>query len=812
MKQRIRRNSRAHVLAHSMAVCALLATSNAYAGYWTPAINYYEVETVRFPLGMGAKAIPNLAADGPRLSAEALRVPMTEKDPDRGYVLRFNDPTFGDGDAFTYLYPRNPTMRDQASMSLWIKPTDTRNQVIAARGDLQSGFTLQLETQYISDKVNLAFVFWDDERPHVIRSRNSLERDTWHHIVITQSSNVLDRPAHVAMYLDGVLEDRSDANVPDGGLLGGDGTIATIGSASKSGYLANSAHYARDLRSTDPIGDVRPFARAGMSEYRMFLGRTLLCSDKTASGDPLVRNSHVPPGTLCSVASDVTSLAQDRMEQASFRARIPLLADAKEHNFRGLHLFDDAPAPCRDCNPRFIADDRGVRQTVARFDGHQKITYQHVPGTSAIGNWAAPYGVSMWIKPDAAGGDDPQTLFASGNQEEGHYRRAGFHIYMQNGKIFAGAWDGECAAGRWRWVSATLPPKGLWQHVAVSYDAPSMTIEQPAGLQLFVNGVVADTKETRHIGGITSPAPTVIGATSPTGACNGAEAAKPDGQFFTGEISELKTFHAPITQAQARQLASRYPNAYEPRYKRLSYPRMDSQAGPQIPRVRGLDYVDVAASTSQNLWVDNEVNPSVELRLRVDWSKPVAKWTGYHEFPHSPQQDCEYVLGGFFWSQPSVPAEEPASALFCFSPRKIGQGLPPFSIGLYYPAYGETLYLTVVDQIMPDEMLKKLAVYSENQGVKDLRSDIRLDVGAYNMIVQMKTEYPWRPGSAPTPNYVSPIYQGAPALVRQVFANDLPAEARITFVQPVIDARPDVAYVDQRRLLDEFDMQLSKDR
>ncbi|HAE26705.1 MULTISPECIES: hypothetical protein [Hyphomonas] len=97
----------------------------------------------------------------------------------------------------------------------------------------------------------------------------------------------------------------------------------------------------------------------------------------------------------------------------------------------------------------------------------------------------------------------------------------------------------------------------------------------------------------------------------------------------------------------------------------------------------------------------------------------------------------------------------------------------------------------------------------------DLYSVIDLNVGAYNMILQMNSGSFDINKQTPAPNYVSPMYQSVPALVKQILAyeKDAPLDRQVTFVLPwaaIVSSDP--VYVDQQQLLDDFDMQLSKDR
>lgn len=805
----------------------LLAAPLALAAYWTVPVNYYQLERIRYPLAIGETAVtklPNLGVAQKNVGTAEIRSGRLagKLDPERGLSGVFNTTQ---APQLVYPYPEGLSEKGEASLSLWIKLDIDGNgdRVIAARGDVSAGFTLHTLGR------KLVFVYWDGTGKAAVKSKRELQTGEWYNVIVTQSSSRAPQGPYTAIYVNGVLEAAGGSDIRSGGLLAGTGQgPGTIGSASTSGYLYTShsgfSDYRRNGSDASPIDGVQSFANALLSDFRLFYGEdtasakaaTLVCSDKTSDGDVRAANTQMLVGSRCVITSDISSISQNRVEQASYLARLPFQREPSDHNFIGLSSLGNAQVNCTTCKlPDFVEDNLQLRHSVARFTGSEIVEYiPSLPTPLLMGDWKAPYSVSMWVK--SAPGGDPQraqTLYQVGN--EGTLRQSeGFHIYLHDGDIFAGVWSGQCGEGVW--ARGRGPSAGVWQHIAVSFDAPQNQAAPgaPNGLQVFLNGELVGSADTRAI---LAPKPhtTAIGQTGPAGGCGDAHPVPFYAQGFRGEMSEIKVLRGPITAPQARQFASRFPNAYTPDIDVVEYPQRRAEPDSEIPQIKRMTYFNSVPTEENGFWAADKVNPSVNLEWVIDWREAIPRWTGFTE-KQIADKDCEYMLGGFFWYKADVPPEETSSVLLCFSPWKISESLPPFSIGLYYPEYQETLYLTVVDRMLTPDDLEQLAHYGdEDYPAPDLFSKINLNVGAYNMILQLSSGRFDLNKQWPAPNFVSPIYQGAPSLLKQTFAFDAnpPPHGQVTFVWPWAAVYLlDPAYVDQQQLLDDFDMQLSKDR
>ncbi len=796
----------------------------ADAAYWTRPVNYYALDTLRYPMTETGPVslIPSVAAgvDGLRYGATVRGGSLTGvEDAERGLVARFDRNAKA---RVRHPFPNaeHGGSETSASLSFWINLSDAEDQMIAARGDRRAGYSLSLQGG------RLTFVYWANggESPldrHGLQSVTTLRPGAWRNVIITQASGKAEGGAYVAIYVDGVLQASARSDIPGSGLLGdraGDSNAA-LGGAMAEGWLWIDDTFDPYRRDEADGGKIRstglwPFMSARLSEFRYFGGLMLVCSDKTRSrAEYAAGNREIEVGARCPLTSDVASLAQDRIEQASYLARLPLRADVGDHNFAGLGVPNRALA---GSHPTFVADPMGLRQTVAHFDGRQRVDFDMLPQSAlSLSDYTPPYSLSMWINPDAATlGAGAMTLFALGDKNEG------LRIHLDRGRVAAGLWNHLAPACQGAWARSERMIGPGWRHVAVSIDAPSADRSSGGGaaangLRIFVDGRQV---ASRHVGSVTHAmrGRASLGAAPTDETCGyvGDGQASVSDQRFRGRISEVKVLRAPITAPQARRLASRYPNAYSPVYAALDFPRVAENPDPAILRTPGYVYQDMAPATA--LPFDTWRNPfaSLELRFSARWRRPAQPWRGYAG-DNASDPDCEYVIGGAFWGQRTDgPAEEATSVLLCFSPKKIGQRLPPFSLALFYPAYNRYLFVTVIDPMIPADVLEQLKSYPAIPNGGKLETEFRLNIGQYNMLLQAKTVSDLYPEGMEPPNYISPLYQGAQDLARQALRPMAsgPARDRITYVRSEAVPAFDLRYVDQRALLDDIDMNLSKDR
>lgn len=785
----------------------------AAAAYWTVPIDYYKLEHIRFALSQdkyGQGVVLNLAQrlqDG-RLDGQSKNL-AAYVDQDRGYAADFSATS---GSRIIYRAPMvsEAGNRDAASLSFWLRPKGNADSTMVLSGGTDdAGYSLY----FYEDR--LRFVIWSKGGANagtyqIIDSRSKVRPGVWHNVVLSQSAAAAPSGAYVALYIDGVLEGVSKVSPDGSGLLGRDtapASRAVIGGASETGWIYERVgerfRYQRDQDGPGKIDRIGAFTNAEMSEFRYFGGIQFVCSDKTRA-DYRDRNTSMGVGERCDIASDVASYAHDRLEQAGFLARLPYALELSDHNFEGLNAANVA-SDCSTCSrPRFTQDE--LRQSVAAFDAN-RVQYRTGVGALSISNWNWPYSVAFWLEaPKADHGFQP--IFTAGG-----VRTSGFDIALGREQrlevtvwAFAGAYQPSVQSDR-------LTPG--WHHVVVTFDGPDWSEASrtaPSGLKLFIDGQV---QVSDGLYGIRRPAielPITIGGPDHH---NGTFDQRDTTYYeptFRGRLSEIQVVGMPITFAQARALASRFPNAYTPSFTKQDYPFVWKDAE-GVKTQPGYAYRNPVATTENGHADPKDIYDSLNLAFDVDWSKPAPRWLD--EASGEVSRNCEYVLGGlrYYHELKDAAVSEPSSVFLCFSPQKIDHNMPPFSLAMYYPFYEKFLFLTVVEPMATRSVLKKLKTYSSAHGVDGLKTHFELNVGRYNMVVQARTA---DASASPSPNYVSPAYQGASALISKAFqysGQGPRPEQQVTAVHPASAVTGiQLDYVDQKQLLNDLDMKFSKDR
>ncbi len=788
--------------------CSATIGAPAIAGYWTVPVDYYRLEHIRFPLSQDVYSseawdIPNLAPGPEAHRNDATATLMkSASDTERGYSAEFS--------GASYLYylaaiPDSADNRDIASLSFWLKPVSGgENSMLMSSGSSVAGYSLYMW------RGRLSFYYWNlsDGRPKsfgALSSRAPLARG-WQNIVITQVSDAGPSGPYVALYVDGVLEDVSTFSPQGSGLLGQtllERRRSSIGSAVQAGWIEASQgepyQYRRGYTSRESLDGVAPFATAQMSEFRYFGGVEFACSDKTSRNFPADR--HDPKsGDRCHVASDVAAFAHDRLEQAGFLARLPLAHDFGDHNFEGLNDANTV-GDCSQC-PSFTNDP--LRQSAAAFS-RNRVRYRPGNGPLAIDKVGWPYGVSFWVKVSgAASGFQP--LFTSGSATA-----AGLDIALTNGKIEVAVWEaaGDQPTGL---SSYNLGPG--WHHIAVSFDGGGVARDKAAasGLKLIIDGSGQGSRALRSRPADVSTGNVTLGGPDPRHGTRDLSGRTSYDATFAGQISEVQVVGMPITFAQARALATRFPNAYRPTITRHPYP-YSYRTARGAPNQPGYQYRNPDPTAANAFAKADYTYDSAHLEFDVDWSKPAPRWLD--ETTRQVTPDCEYVLGGVrdYAADPRTwELEQPSSVYLCFSPAKIDHKAPPFALALHYPRYDRFLFLTVVEPMLPQDILDKLKTYSGGGGVAGLKTHFELNIGRYNMLLQAQMrETP----SNQSPNYVSAIYQGAPDLVDKIFAyspQPTPEQEVTALWGASVASGIAFNYVDQKQLLNDIDIKLSKDR
>lgn len=798
-------------------VLAVVPALPAWAGYWTVPVNYYALEDVRYPLNspqtglLDSSPIANLAQRGrPDLhDGKASQISYVD-DPRRGRVVKFNSVEGRTASFIKGAYPDGlqPHRHGATSLSVWIKPDDIKqDQFVAAGGDAEGGYSLTLQSG------RLVYSYWVNQNQQRLLFEflvsNDLEMAAssasgWLNVIVTQYRQDADdnNPQYAALYVNGLLVDSNDRAPAASGLWFADipyDLNGYLGSAALSGYVFSFAK--QDLKGYSRVDDTSGYELAGLntyfggraSEFRLFADTEMVCSDKTRAGYA-ARNRTLDDGTRCDIGSDVSSISQDRIETDSILARMPFEQDPRDHHFAGLAELPQAET--HPPEPTYAPDE--LRLYAAQFRGGG-VRYTSSTGPRTV---SGPYSIAFWLR-DASQASG--TIYRAGNTN------AGLNIITQSGQVMLVLWgqEGQNVPARCAVATIDLSKDGWsgdgWHNVVFSVDpmpwAGQGSAVSEAGLTAYVDGKrVAVTKTGKfqtdndniNVGGVD------IGRNAQCGFVPLAA--------YQGKLSNLQVFKAPITAPQAAQLASRLANAAEAVYDRSEIPfgQGVTSAG------NGYNFRHTKSVPRQAGLKDSS---AIEFEFTVDFAArtPPARWM--NPISHLYDSDCEYVLSGIqarneLKDTPMVPQV----MLFCFSPSKISAGLTPFTIAIFYP---DRLYsskinyvpydVMVWEPLAPAKLLQKLAKFGQAGFTLDAKLKFRISVSAYNIVLQAKTlsdEYP------SAPNLVSPVYQGAGALVDAVFG--LPP-GEVVLISPQ-NGVADIKYylIDQRQQLDSFDVVLAK--
>lgn len=788
-----------------MVLLMLLAASSirAQSNYYIPTVNYNELNHLRYSFAnsIDGTNFKNRGISGTNYNADSYLNARAQWSSDRGWVMRFEqaDGKSRGGGYVKHVYPRIGSS-DKASLSLWLRPTTgTDDAFIMARGEEARGFSILLW------KKTLVFTSWDNHVISFVESDSGMLRaGDWNHIAVTQSSAV-EGNYYVALYINNKLAGDGWVKVP--GLAPLSETNGYIGSAAKAGWIAAGnqvALYERDLSDADLLAfDVAPFFMGDIGDVRYFATEELVCSDKTQSSYAAT-NHEIELGSTCDLRSDIASLATDRIEPAGLISYFPYRRDINDHGPSQTIVSDENTAA-----PYYRPDDlrldkaefiRGIEYNYVSY-GDESSNDAAKPGNLINTHVKGPFALSFWMQ-RAGYPDDPniQMLYKAGSENEG-----GINVYLQAGQLYFGAWNDN---GKKYFIPVSdraLITDSSWHHIAVSYDPARLGASNPTpyALEAFIDGQWVGASEMKAVNGRGGKF-TTIGAKGPnsTRYYEGTkDKYKKGDNAFSGNLSELRVYAFPLSLPQVRQLASHYPAAYEP-IIRSDYYGTQSSSSP----VDGYVYIASTPSKSNPGYQSNYQYDSLSIKLRYSWDSAPSRWID--TFSRQPTGDCEYVIGGVALQEnPGWQAPEPTAAYLCFSPAKISNGMAPFTLGLEYRAYAQTLYMPIFDALMPPAVLRELLKFG-SETIHDITTDFDLNIGKYNIILQAKTDAPLL--YEREPNYIGPLFVGASKLVQTVFTDATSKQMPIYIVIPTNALSKSATYVDQKTLLDELDVKFSK--
>ncbi|PCI53788.1 MAG: hypothetical protein COB36_11750 [Alphaproteobacteria bacterium] len=809
-----------------LAVCGLvsLGTIAAWASYWTVPIDYYnDWSYIRYTLDDSSNLYNR--GTGPTTAIEHENGPLVFFDGDRGYVTQYGlDNEIGQYPTYStmdWTVTSFPSGGDEmvASLSLWVQPQIAdRKEIIASRGkgsdDL--GFTLFKTGE---DGLNLNILTLRNTSQVISVQANGDGRtklftdNEWTNIIITQAIEFADNKSgpYIAIYVNGYLRGQSSASIDDETFSQWSGILADYENFTEStesriaspgtGVMVNTCdstavlipnplsclkYSERDINDLNLLdGEYYPYFYGEISDFRWYPGINLVCAAKTKDTYQ-ADNKSLPLGQLCDITSDVNSIANDRLEQMNVLARLPYRVDAEDKNWQGL---GETATLSSSVSPFTYVSD-ALRQSVAYMNssGGEKYTLPE--------NYSYNTGLSFWLKFNTLPTSDV-TLLAN------DIDLFDYDIGLTSGSEISVTYTG---------IDDTVYTSPLdietdtWHHFAVTFDGPRANLSDTDQTEILIyfDGALVSHSTDQYIN-------TVDSADFQVGA--GRKIDAPDAY-----ISDVLVTNSPITLPQVRRLASRFPGGgYAPAYNKTSM--LASFEKQSMASAGYTAQVKTTFETPRPPYLYD----SVEFSFKYDWSKAATEWDGFDGDTSS--DDCKYVLGGFAYLGNTMPGWEVADSravAICFTPAKIGNNVNPFTLLMQYTRYDEQpFYLPFFDPLIPAEVLSALKNYGTSE-ITNIVTDITLNIGRYNTIVTVKTTAPDYFNE--TPEFVEFFLSGpygltgkflAPRLILPLSDGALPIDNENAFLFYNTNSATwsgDLYYVDQKKLIDDIDINAAKDR
>jgi hypothetical protein len=151
--------------------------------------------------------------------------------------------------------------------------------------------------------------------------------------------------------------------------------------------------------------------------------------------------------------------------------------------------------------------------------------------------------ISLWVKPTTVSGR--QVLYQQGGTVRG------MNIYIQNGRLYAGAWN-DSAGWDGKWLSSTNITAGDWNYVTLTYDSVAGEIK------LHVNG---DAALTGTASALTGHNRATMGASREGSRFQlGSSFINSTSQHaYTGLIDDVRVYKRTLTDDEAALLAAATP-------------------------------------------------------------------------------------------------------------------------------------------------------------------------------------------------------------------------------------------------------------
>ena len=155
------------------------------------------------------------------------------------------------------------------------------------------------------------------------------------------------------------------------------------------------------------------------------------------------------------------------------------------------------------------------------------------------------YSVALWFYPENGTSPDRQVLYEQGDTT------TGLNIYLENGQLYAGAWN-DSVGWDGTWLASADLVNNAWNHVSFTID----TTDAASGMSLYLNGVAAPTGPTMSLEAHpAASAGWMQGGTRYEGA-SGVVDNTNSVDNFVGYIDELRIYNRTLSATDAQLLAS----------------------------------------------------------------------------------------------------------------------------------------------------------------------------------------------------------------------------------------------------------------
>lgn len=347
----------------------------------------------------------------------------------------------------------------------------------------------------------------EPEESFAFVSQSGIAEDTWIHVAMVIDADTAPTPDGLRLYIDGQL-------------------VATA-------------------NSTSIVGNDNPNAIGALNSKTRNVAGTLLDGTGTRGFVGIIDQFRVDSRVL-SIA-EIDGLAK---QSEVVVPPPPLVAQLDLNDGSGTTAADTSPDGASypgTLNGDAAFSDGGIDNGSLRFNGNG---YMALPNGGDINTADQPkLTLSMWIRVDSTSGT--QMIY-----EQGGLTR-GLNIYIDNGTLYAGAWNDNAAESNWSgdWISTAAISANTWHHVTLRLDA-GPTLE-PDSMSLFLDGVSVGTSQASQVfrhGGVIGVGAVNGGTRIHTGEISGTGSLA-----YTGYVDDLRIYRGVLDDTDIAGLASGSP-------------------------------------------------------------------------------------------------------------------------------------------------------------------------------------------------------------------------------------------------------------